>query len=57
MEGVALAQTAYLNKVPFAIVRAISDKADGSAEVDYNTFKNGAIVHMVTLVEETLKRL
>ena len=57
MEGVALAQTAYLNKIPFAIVRAISDKADGSAEVDYNTFKDGAIVHMVALVEETLKRL
>ncbi len=57
MEGVALAQTAYLNNIPFAVVRAISDKADGSAEMDYSTFKDGAIVHIVSLVEETLKRL
>lgn len=55
MEGVALAQTAYLNKKPFVIIRAISDKADGTAGVDYATFKDGAIVHMVRLVEETLK--
>lgn len=57
MEGVALAQTAYLNNVPFAIIRAISDKAGDGAEVDYETFKEGAIVHMVALIEETLKRL
>ncbi len=57
MEGVALAQAAYLNKKPFVIIRAISDKADGTAGVDYATFKDGAIVHMVRLVEETLKEM
>ena len=39
MEGAAIAQAAYLNNVPFLVVRAISDKADGSAEVDYPTFE------------------
>ncbi|MFR1112653.1 MAG: 5'-methylthioadenosine/adenosylhomocysteine nucleosidase, partial [Blautia sp.] len=31
MEGAAIGQTAWLNGVPFLIVRAISDKADDSA--------------------------
>ena len=38
MEGAAIAHAAYKNKVPFVILRAISDKADDSAEMDYPTF-------------------
>jgi len=39
MEGAAIAHTAYRNQVPFVILRAISDKADDSAEMDYPTFE------------------
>ena len=39
MEGAAIAHTAYRNRVPFVILRAISDKADDSAEMDYPTFE------------------
>ena len=39
MEGAAIAQTAYRNGLPFVILRAISDKADNSAEMDYPTFE------------------
>ena len=39
MEGAAIAHTAYKNSVPFVIIRAISDKADDSAEMDYPTFE------------------
>ena len=42
MEGAAIAQTAYRNKVPFVILRAISDKADDSAQMDYPTFETQA---------------
>lgn len=38
MEGCAVAQTAYLNGTSFAVVRAISDSADGEATMDYPTF-------------------
>ena len=38
MEGCAIAQTAFVNNVPFAVVRAISDSADGEATMDYPTF-------------------
>ena len=39
MEGAAIAHTAYRNNVPFVILRAISDKADDSANMDYPTFE------------------
>ena len=39
MEGAAIAHAAYRNNVPFVIIRAISDKADASAEMDYPTFE------------------
>lgn len=39
MEGAGIAQTAYRNGVPYVILRAISDKADDSAQMDYPTFE------------------
>ena len=50
MEGAAIAQTAYLNNVPYLVIRAISDKADNSAEMDYSEFERKAIEHTVKLV-------
>lgn len=50
MEGGAMAQTAYLNKVPFVVIRAISDKADNSATVTYEEFEKQAIVHTMKLL-------
>ena len=51
MEGAAIAQAAYLNQIPFLIIRAISDKADDSATEDYPTFEAKAIAHSVKLVQ------
>ena len=49
MEGAAIAQVCHLNRVPFLIVRAISDSADDSAGMDYTAFEKQAIAHSVTL--------
>lgn len=49
MEGAAIAQAAHLNQVPFLIVRAISDKADDSASMDYPEFERLAVIHSVNL--------
>lgn len=38
MEGAAIAQVAFVNATPFAVVRAISDSADGDASMDYMSF-------------------
>ena len=57
MEGAAIAQPAYLNNIPFVILRAISDKADDSATVDYPAFEKKAIEHSVNLVKGMLEKL
>ncbi len=55
MEGAAIAHAAYLNQVPFLIVRAISDKADDSAEMDYPEFERQAIVHSTRLTRALIE--
>lgn len=57
MEGAGIAHAAYLNKVSYVIIRAISDKADNSATMDYPEFEKQAIVHSVRLVKELLPSL
>lgn len=42
MESAAIAHAAYRNGIPFTILRAISDKADDSATMDYSTFETQA---------------
>lgn len=55
MEGTAIAQTAYRNGVPFVILRAISDKADDSVEMDYPTFETQA-AHRCAEVTQRMAR-
>lgn len=57
MEGAAIAHVAYLNGIPFVIVRAISDKADDSAHVDYPAFEKAAARHCAALVEDFIQTL
>lgn len=57
MEGCAMAHTAYLNNIPCLIIRAISDKADDSAEMDYPTFEKKAAVHCAGMVMEMMRAL
>ena len=57
MEGASIAHGAYLNNTPFVIIRAILDKADDSAEMDYPTFESAAARHSAALVKEMLKEL
>ncbi len=54
MEGAGIAHAAYLNQVSYVIIRAISDKADNSATMDYPTFEKQAITHSVRLMKELL---
>ena len=57
MEGAAIAQTAYRNGIPFVILRAISDKADNSAEMDYPTFEAMAAAHCAKVTLTMAQRI
>lgn len=57
MEGAAIAQAAYLNNIPCLIIRAISDKADDSAEMDYAEFEAAAIRNSVKLLTAMIQEL
>lgn len=57
MEGASIAHGAYLNQIPFVIIRAISDKADNSAEMDYPSFEREAAKHSALLVEHMITLL
>lgn len=57
MEGCAVAHTAYLNEVPFLVMRAISDMADDSAEVDYEEFQFKAADRAVEIVLKLIKQI
>lgn len=55
MEGAAIAHACYLNKVPFVIIRSISDKADDSAEVNFSEFSRAAATNSCKMIEKMLE--
>lgn len=52
MEAAALAQTAYMYKIPFLILRSLSDKADSSSSVDFKSFVKKAAANSSQLVHK-----
>ncbi len=57
MEGAAIAHVCSLNKVPFVIIRAMSDKADGTADVVYEEFVQDAAHNSKDIVLNMLKSI
>lgn len=57
MEGAAVAQVAHINKIPFVIIRSISDKADDSAEMNFEEFVQIAAYNSFKMVEKMLELL
>ena len=57
MEGGAIAQVCFLNKVPFVIVRAISDDVDGGGPEDFEKFMKQMAALCASMTMEMLKEL
>ena len=54
MEGAAIGQVCYVNKVPFAVMRTISD-GKGEA-LDYQTFSVAAAKKSIEIIKQFLKK-
>lgn len=56
MEAAAIAQACELNRVPFLCIRAISDKADHSAVLEFTDFLTGATANYGKIFERLLRQ-
>ena len=54
MEGAAVAHTAVLNTIPFLVLRAISDNADGNADMTFEQMCAIAAVRACKIVKEII---
>ena len=57
MEGAAIGQVCYINHVPFAALRAISDGANGDSPADYPTFLAEAAANSIQVLRRVLKAM
>lgn len=57
MEGAAVGQVCTLNEIPFLLVRAISDRADGSSDIDFQAFLRDAAESSAQIVLHLLATL
>lgn len=55
MEGAAIAQTATMNRVPFIVVRAISDLADGTAAKSFDAFEKETANFSAQVIEKCIR--
>ena len=57
MEGGAIGHCAYVNDTPFVVLRAISDKADGTGSMDYMKFCSIAAENSVKVLCEFIRQM
>jgi adenosylhomocysteine nucleosidase/adenosylhomocysteine/aminodeoxyfutalosine nucleosidase len=57
MEGASIGLVAAVNKIPFVIIRTISDKADSNAKADFHTFLPKASRNSLLFVRHVIRRV
>lgn len=57
MEGAAIGRVCAANGIPYAIVRALSDSADGDAPMDYRSFEERAAETGAAIVAEAIREI
>jgi adenosylhomocysteine nucleosidase len=57
MEGAAVAHAAYLNKIPFVVIRAISDNADDSGDIDYDRFFRESALKAACIIKKMIEKI
>lgn len=57
MEGAAIGHVAFINNIPFVVIRAISDNADNEATISYEQFERIAAENSAIIVLNMIKMI
>lgn len=57
MEGASIAQVCYLDKVPFLVIRSITDKLDGSSKIDFEKFLESSSKVAANILKNVIKKV
>jgi adenosylhomocysteine nucleosidase len=57
MEGASVAQVCDMNETPFVIIRSMSDKADGSAHVNFSEFTVTAANNSYQIIDDIVQHI
>lgn len=57
MEGAAIGHVCFVNEIPFAVIRSISDSADENSNMDYDAFVNMAISNSIRILTDMIRNM
>ena len=57
MEGASIAQVCFLDKVPFLVIRSITDKPDEISKIDFDTFLESSSIKAANILKEILRNI
>jgi adenosylhomocysteine nucleosidase len=57
MEGGSIAHVAYLNSIPFVVIRSISDNANNGAHMDFEKFTPIAVKNSINILKNMLDKI
>ncbi|SHJ66845.1 adenosylhomocysteine nucleosidase [Hathewaya proteolytica DSM 3090] len=57
MEGASIAHVSFLNKIPFVVIRSISDNALNDTHLEYEKFKVIAVRNSVAIIKGMLEKI
>lgn len=56
MESASIAQVCFLDKIPFIIIRSITDKLDGSSKIEFETFLSMSSKNAANILKEFIRK-
>jgi len=57
MEGASIAQVCFLDKIPFLVIRSITDKLDGTSKVEFEEFLESSSKRAAEILKTIIKRI
>ena len=57
MEGAAIGQVCYLDKIPFLVIRGISDTPNGNNKIDFHTYLKIASKRAAEILENLISKI